>query len=79
MNDDCTPGKLVESMKTGRILHRDYFIHVERNIYSWRIAAITDRLGKSLLRRQLTFIQTGDRRAMARAAIDSNLNGGRMD
>jgi protein-L-isoaspartate(D-aspartate) O-methyltransferase len=32
--------KLGERMKTGRILHREYFIDVERNVYSWRIAAI---------------------------------------
>jgi hypothetical protein len=40
---------LGERMKTSRILHREYSIDLERNVYSWRIAAITDRLGKSFL------------------------------
>jgi|HubBroStandDraft_6_1064221.scaffolds.fasta_scaffold209157_4 hypothetical protein len=67
-------------MKTGRILHRDYFIHVERNIYSWRIAAITDRLGKSFLQAPAFFYPNqATAEECARAAIDSNLNGGRMD
>ena len=41
--------ELGERMKTGRILHREYFIDLERNAYSWRIVAITHRLGKSFL------------------------------
>ena len=40
---------LGERMKTGRILHREYFIDLERNAYSWRIVAITHRLGNSFL------------------------------
>jgi hypothetical protein len=40
---------LGEKMKTGRILHREYFIDLERNAYSWRIVAITHRLGNSFL------------------------------
>ena len=31
---------LGEKMKTDRILHREYSIDLERNIYSWRIVAI---------------------------------------
>ena len=30
-----------EGMKTGRILHREYCIDLERNVYSWRIVAVT--------------------------------------
>jgi hypothetical protein len=41
--------KLGERMKTGRILHREYFIDLERNAYSWRIVAIAHRLGKLFL------------------------------
>jgi hypothetical protein len=40
---------LGERMKTGRILHREYFIDLERNAYSWRIVAITHLLRKSFL------------------------------
>jgi hypothetical protein len=34
-------------MKGHRILHREYFIELERNVYSWRIVAITHRLENS--------------------------------
>jgi hypothetical protein len=40
---------LGERMKTRRILHREYSIDLERNVYRWRITAITDRLRKSFL------------------------------
>jgi hypothetical protein len=30
-------------MKTTRIVHREYFIDLERNAYSWQIVAITHR------------------------------------
>jgi hypothetical protein len=32
-----------------RIVHREYFIDLERNAYSWRIVAITHRLENPLL------------------------------
>jgi hypothetical protein len=72
--------KLGERMKTGRILHREYFIDLERNAYSWRIAAITHRLGKSFLQAPAFFYpDQATAEEWARAAIDSHLNGGRMD
>jgi hypothetical protein len=48
--------------------------------YSWRIAAITHRLENSFLPAPAFFYpnQTAAER-YARAAIDSHLNGGRMD
>jgi hypothetical protein len=69
-----------ERMKTGRILHREYFIDLERNAYSWRIAAITHRLGKSFLQAPAFFYPNqAAAEECARAAIESHLNGGRMD
>ena len=41
--------ELGERMKTGRILHREYCIDLERNVYSWRIVSITHRLEKLVL------------------------------
>jgi hypothetical protein len=71
---------LGERMKTSRILHREYSIDLERNVYSWRIAAITDRLGKSFLPAPAFFYpnQAAAER-YARAAIDGHLNGGHVD
>ena len=65
-----------EMMKTGRILHREY----ERNAYSWRIVAISHRLENSLLPAPAFFYPTqAAAERYARAAIESHLNGGRMD
>jgi hypothetical protein len=70
---------LRERMKTGGILHREYFIDLERNVYSWRIAA-THRLGKSFLQAPAFFYPNqAAAEECARAAIESHLNGGRMD
>ena len=44
-------------MKTRRILHRDYFIDLERNAYSWRIVAVSHRLENSLLPAPAFFIR----------------------
>ena len=71
---------LGERMKTRRILHREYFIDLERNAYSWRIVAISHRLGKSPLPAPTFFYPTqAAAERYARAAIDSHLNGRRMD
>jgi hypothetical protein len=67
-------------MKTDRILHREYFIDLERNVYSWRIAAITHRLGNSFLTGPTFFYpnqETAER--YAKTVIDGQLNGGRKD
>jgi hypothetical protein len=68
---------LGERMKTGRILHREYFIDLERNAYSWRIVAITHPLRKSFLPAP-TFFYPNQATAeqCARKAIDSYLNRG---
>jgi hypothetical protein len=68
---------LGERMKTGRILHREYFIDLERNAYSWRIVAITHPLRKSSLPAP-TFFYPNQATAeqCARKAIDSYLNRG---
>jgi hypothetical protein len=68
---------LGERMKTGRILHREYFIDLERNAYSWRIVAITHPLRKSPLPVP-TFFYPNQATAeqCARKAIDSYLNRG---
>ena len=71
---------LGERMKTGRVLHREYCIDLERNVYSWRIVAITHRLGKSFLQAPTFFYpDQSTAEECARAAIDSHLNDGRMD
>ena len=44
-------------MKTRRILHREYFIDLERNAYSWRIVSISHRLENSLLAAPASFIR----------------------
>ncbi len=67
-------------MKTERILHREYFIDLERNVYSWRIAAVTDRLGKSFLPAPAFFYPNqAAAEQCAKAAIDSHLHGGRVE
>jgi hypothetical protein len=67
-------------MKTCRILHREYFIKLERNAYSWRIVAITHRLGNSFLPTPAFFYPNQAAAAeCARAAVDRHLNGGCMD
>jgi hypothetical protein len=67
-------------MKGHRILHREYFIELERNVYSWRIVAITHRLENSFVPAPAFFYPTqAAAERYARAAIDSHLNGGRMD
>ena len=72
--------KLGERMKTRRILHREYFIDLERNVYSWRIVAISHRLENSPLPAPTFFYPTqAAAERYARAAIESHLNGGRMD
>ena len=63
--------KLGERMKTGRILHREYFIDLERNVYSWRIVAITHRLGNSFLQHQLSFIRTKRPQRNARGRLST--------
>ena len=71
---------LGERMKTDRILHRDYFIDLERNAYSWRIVAITHRLGNSFLPAPAFFYPNQAAAAeCVRAAIDSHPNGGRVE
>jgi hypothetical protein len=71
---------LGESMKTGRILHRDYFIDLERNAYSWRIVAITHPLRNLVLPTPAFFYPNqAAAEQCARAAIDHHLSGGRMD
>jgi hypothetical protein len=73
-------GGLGESMKTGRILHREYFIDLERNSYSWRIVAITHRLENSLVPAPAFFYPSkATAEQCARAAVDNHLNCGRMD
>ena len=67
-------------MKTDRILHREHFIDLERNAYSWRVAAISHQLGKSVLAAPTFFYpnqETAER--YARAVIESHLNDGCMD
>ena len=67
-------------MKTCHILHREYFINLERNAYSWRIVAITHRLGNSFLPAPAFFYPNQAAAAeCARAAIDSHPNGGRVE
>ena len=62
-------------MKTCHIPHREYFINLERNAYSWRIAAITHRLGNSFLPASTFFYPNQAAAAeCARAAIDRHLN-----
>jgi hypothetical protein len=71
---------LGESMKTDRVLHREYFIDLERNAYSWRIVAITHRLRKSFLPVPAFFYPNqATAEQCARAAIDSHLNGGLVE
>ena len=71
---------LGERMKTGRMLHREYVIDLERNAYSWRIVAIIHPLRKSSLPAPTFFYPTqAAAERYARAAIESHLNGGRMD
>ena len=66
---------LGERMKTRRILHRQYCIDLERNVYSWRIVAITHRLGKSFLQAPAFFYpDQAAAEECARAAIDRDLN-----
>jgi hypothetical protein len=63
-----------------RILHREYFIDLERNAYSWRIVALSHRLGNSLLPAPAFFYPTqAAAERYAKAAIESHLNGGRTD
>ena len=72
--------KLGERMKTRRILHREYFIDLVRNVYSWQIVAISHRLENSPLPAPTFFYPTpAAAERYARAAIDSHLNGRRMD
>ena len=72
--------KLGERMKTDRILHREHFIDLERNAYSWRVAAISHRLENSFVPASAFFYPTqAAAERYARAAIESHLNGGRMD
>ncbi len=71
---------LGERMKTGRILHREHFIDLERNAYSWRIVAITHSLGRSFLPAPAFFYPNqAAAEQCGRAAIDRHLSGGRMD
>ena len=72
--------ELGERMKTGRILYREYCIDLERNVYSWRIVSITHRLGKSFLPAPAFFYpDQATAEECARAAIDRDLNGGRVE
>ena len=67
---------LGERMKTSRILHREYFIDLERNAYSWRIVAIIHRLKESFLPAPTFFYPnqaTVER--YGKGVIDSQLNG----
>jgi len=60
-------------MKTARIHHREYFIDLERNVYSWRIAAITHHPSGSFLPLVVAFFFPDRTTAeqYARAAIDN--------
>jgi hypothetical protein len=63
--------ELGERMKTGRILHHEYCIDLERNVYSWRIVAITHRLGKSFLRAPAFFTRTKRPQRNARGRLST--------
>ena len=61
-------------MKTTRIAHREYFIDLERNAYSWQIVAITHRSSGSFLPAPSFFYPDRDTAEQCgKAAIDSQL------
>lgn len=64
-------------MKARRILHREYFIDLERNAYSWQIVAINHRLEDSFVQAPAFFYPTqAAAERYARAAIDRHLLSG---
>jgi peptidoglycan-N-acetylglucosamine deacetylase len=74
------PEQVVESVMSKLKKHGEYFIELERNVYSWRIAAIVHPLRKSVLPAAAFFYPSqAAAEQCARAAIDDHLNGGLMD
>jgi hypothetical protein len=60
-------------MKTARIVHREYFIDLERNAYSWQIVAITHRSSGFLPAPSFFYPDRETAEQCGKAAIDTQL------
>ena len=66
--------------ETGRILHRDYDIELERNAYSWPSRRYYPPAHKIIsASSSLLLSKAGDRRAMRTGGYRRHLIGGRME